>query len=366
MSAPLDPRSAARLVGRGSPLTPPNRFERQHHEPDPEAAPAPDDDSPGEARRVPTQFLPDATRSLIVANDSPDVGFRYSINPYRGCEHGCAYCYARPGHEYLGMNAGLDFETQILVKHEAPALLREDLNRPNWRGEVIAISGVTDCYQPAERRFRLTRGCLEVLSEAHQACGIVTKNSLMLRDLDLLVSLARRRLAHVYVSVTTLDAQLARSLEPRTSPPAKRLEAIARLAEASVPVGVMAAPIIPGLNDQELPAILAAARSAGAVGAGYTLLRLPLAVRPIFEDWLQRHRPLQARRILGRIRDTRGGRLNDSQFGRRMRGQGEYAATIAATFKAFARKLGLDRGLPELDTSQFRPPRSASGQQRLF
>jgi DNA repair photolyase len=294
------------------------------------------------------------------------VGFRYSVNPYRGCEHGCAYCYARPSHEWLGFNAGLDFESKVLVKHDAPALLRQALARPAWRGEPIAISGVTDCYQPAERRFRLTRGCLEVALEHCQAVSLVTKNALVLRDLDLLQPLAAKRLVHVYVSVTTLDPALAGNLEPRTSRPAARLEAVRRLAAGGVPVGVLVAPIIPAVNDSEIPAILQAAHEAGAQSAGSILLRLPLAVRPIFEDWLARNLPDRAERVLARIRDTRGGRLNDSQFGRRMQGQGEYAAGIAQTFRVFAQRLGLDGRLPPHDTTLFRRPEPADGQKRLF
>ncbi len=273
-------------VGRATGINPPNRFERVRVEDDWEQLDAADE--PPDERRVATQFLPNDTGRLITENDSPDVPFRYSINPYRGCEHGCAYCYARPGHEMLGMNAGLDFETRILVKFDAPQRLRAELAADGWRGEHIAISGVTDCYQPAERKFRLTRGCLEVLLEARQALGIITKNALVCRDLDLLADLAARNLAHVYVSVTTLDAELARRMEPRTATPEARLRAIRALADAGVPVGVMAAPVIPGLNDQELPAILERAREAGARSAGSLLVRLPLAVRPIFEEWLAR------------------------------------------------------------------------------
>lgn len=351
-------------IGRGSQLEPPNRFERMHLEADREHADPTESDGP--ARRLTTQFLPDRTRRIIVSNDSSDIPFRFSINPYRGCEHGCAYCYARPGHEYLGLNAGLDFESKILVKHDAAELLRAELAEPSWQGDMLAISGVTDCYQPAERRFRLTRGLLEVLLEARNALGLITKNALVARDLDLLAPLAELRLVHVYLSVTTLDAELARTLEPRTSPPQMRLQAIARLCQAGVPVGVMAAPIIPGLNDHELPAILTAAKEAGAQTAGYTLLRLPMAVGPIFTDWLARHRPLAAERVLNLIRSTHDGKLNASQFGRRMRGAGPYAEQIQQTFRVFAARLGLDQRLPPVDLARFRPPAPRSGQLRLF
>ncbi len=325
-----------------------------------------DDELLDDTRRVPTVFLPNATRSIITENDSPDIPFRYSINPYRGCEHGCAYCYARPGHETLGMNAGLDFETRILVKHDAVALLRDELANPRWSPETISISGVTDCYQPAEREFRITRGLLEVLLEAKNPVGIVTKNALVTRDLDILAPMASENLIHVFVSVTTLDQELARKMEPRTSNPRARLQAIRELSAAGVPVGVMVAPIIPGLNDREASAILQAAQEAGARAAGYVLLRLPYAVKAIFEDWLRRNCPLQAERVLTLIRETHGGKLNNSQWGERMRGDGPYAEMIAAAFKAFGAKLGLDKRLPPLDASKFQPPRPKSGQMNLF
>ncbi len=353
-----------RTVGRAAGMAPPNRFERVHSEFDyeqlAEAADLPD------VRRLHTQFLPDMSRSLITKNDSPDVPFRYSINPYRGCEHGCAYCYARPGHELLGMNAGLDFETKILVKYEAPELLRAEFAHDGWQGELIAMSGVTDCYQPAEREFHLTRGCLEVMLDARQPVGIVTKNALVTRDLDLLAPLACENLTHVYISVTTLDADLARTMEPRTATPEARLRAIRELSAAGVPVGVMVAPIIPGINDSEVPAILQAARAAGAQTAGYMLVRLPLAVRPVFEEWLMRNYPDRAERVFSLIRLTRQGRMNDAQFGTRMRGQGNYAAGVARTFAVFKSKFGLDRELPPLDSSKFIPPQPAQGQMRLF
>jgi len=275
------------VVGRAAQAAPPNRFVKIHVESDFEQL-ADDDELLAEERRVPTEFLVDQSQSLITSNDSPDVPFRYSANPYRGCEHGCAYCYARPGHEYLGFDAGLDFETRIMVKQRAPELLREELAKPAWRGEFIALSGVTDCYQPAERHFRLTRGLLEVMLEARQASGIITKNALVARDIDLLEQLSKLRLAEVNFSLTSLDAELQRTLEPRTSNPQAKLAAMKKLSAAGVPVRVMVAPVIPGLTDHEMPRILEAAAEAGATSAGYTLLRLPLAVRPIFLDWLGR------------------------------------------------------------------------------
>lgn len=354
-----------RIVGRGTPLQTPNRFEATRRESDFEQL-AEDDDLLAARRRVPTQFLPDDSRSILSHNDSPDVGFSWSINPYRGCEHGCAYCYARPYHEQLGLSAGLDFETRIMVKHQAPALLRAELGRPNWKAETISISGVTDCYQPIERELRLTRGCLEVMAEAWQPAGIITKNALVVRDIDLLARMAAQNTVQVNISLTSLDQSLARELEPRTSSPAARLRAIRELTAAGVPVRVLVAPLIPGLNDEEAPAILEAAREAGAGSASYVLLRLPLAVEPIFRAWLDEHRPLAKPRVEALLRETRAGKLNDSQFGRRMRGQGTYADQIAAMFKIFKKKHGLDQPLPAMDASQFRPPREPSGQLRLF
>ena len=360
------------FVGRGSQVRPANRFERVRREASESHEDAFGDDSAAavatggdERRRLPTQFFADESQSILAANDSPDVGFRWSVNPYRGCEHGCAYCYARPTHEYLGFDSGLDFETRIMVKQRAPELLRAALARPGWRGELIAFSGVTDCYQPAEREYRLTRGCLQVCAESRQCLTIVTKNALVTRDIDVLAPLAAARVADVNISLTTLDADLARRLEPRTSPPAKRLEAIRQLSAAGIAVRALLAPIIPGLNDEEIPAILTAARDAGASAASYVLLRLPHGVRPIFLDWLQRHVPDKRPRIEARIRDTRGGNLTDSQFGRRHRGQGFYADHIAATFRVFSQKLRLDLGMPPLDESQFTRP-NTSGQLRLF
>jgi DNA repair photolyase len=351
--------------GRGSQLNPPNRFGGPHHEVELEQVQH-DEDYLESLRNRPTEYIPDRSRSIVSENDSPDVGFRFSINPYRGCSHGCSYCYARPYHEYLGFNAALDFETKILVKEAAPELFREFLARDGWEPEPIALSGVTDCYQPAERQFRLTRGCLEVAAEARQPMGIVTKNALLLRDLDVLRQMTANRLVHVHVSVTTLDAGVARVMEPRTSTPAARLRAITALADAGVPVGVMVAPVIPGLNDSEIPRILTAVRDAGAQTAGYVFLRLPLTVAPVFREWLQRTYPDRLERIEGRIRDARGGKLNDADFGSRMTGTGEIAEQIGKVFRLFARKLGLDGRLPPYDCGSFRPPRNRNGQAMLF
>lgn len=353
------------IAGRAAQQHPPNRYLPTHVEQTFDDL-AHDDELLADGRKVPTKFLADASQSIITENNSPDVPFRWSINAYRGCEHGCAYCYARPTHEVFGLSAGLDFETRILVKHDAPALLRKELARPSWQGESITMSGVTDCYQPAERRFCLTRGLLEVMNEANQPTGIITKNGLVTRDLDLLAAMARRQLVHVFLSITTLDAELARTMEPRTSPPAKKLAAVKALSEAGVPVGIMVAPVVPGLTDHEMPAILAAASEAGAQTAGYVLLRLPLTVVPVFQAWLAENFPDKRHKVESLIRSTRGGGLYQTKFGLRQRGDGEYADQIARNFKVFAHKFGFDGHLPELDSSQFRPPRPASGQLSLF
>ncbi len=367
MSATADPNSQwnAPVKGRGTGLAPQNRFVPIAVVPDFEHFEHDFDELLGD-RKVPTQFLVDASQSIISENSSPDVPFRFSLNPYRGCEHGCAYCYARPYHEYLGLNAGVDFESKILVKEQAPRLFREFLCRKTWKPELITFSGVTDCYQPAERRFRLTRGCLEVAWEARQPIGLITKNALIVRDLDLLRQMAAENLVEASISLTTLNRELARELEPRTSSPEARLKAIEQLTAAGVPVRVMTAPVIPGLNDSELPALLAAAAKAGAKSAGYVLLRLPLAVEPVFRDWIARFRPSHAPRIETLIRQTRDGAWNQSHFGSRMRGTGELADQIAKTFRVFSRKNGLEAKPPTLDYTKFRPPRDARGQLRLF
>jgi DNA repair photolyase len=312
---------------RGSHINPANRFEAVHREDDLEHCEG-DAEFLSDANRPAIEYLPDASQTVVSENHSPDIPFRYSVNPYRGCAHGCSYCYARPTHEYLGLNAGLDFETKILVKHDAPALLRAFLARPSWQPEPITFSGVTDCYQPAEREFRLTRQCLEVAWEARQPFGIITKNALVARDLDILGPMAEARLVHVFLSVTTLDPELGRIMEPRTSAPAARLRAVRALTAAGVPTGVMVAPVIPGLNDSEIPSLLAAAAEAGAQTAGYVMLRLPLTVRPVFLEWLERARPDSRARIENAIRSVRDGKLNSSQFGARLSGTGLLAEQI--------------------------------------
>ena len=338
--------------GRGTAENPPNRFERLAYLPILESA----DDENG---AVQTQYLKDASRSLITFNDSPDVGFDASINPYRGCEHGCIYCYARPYHEYLGFSAGLDFETKILVKEDAPELLRAELASPKWQPKVVAISGVTDAYQPIERKLQLTRRCLEVLAEFRNPVVIVTKNQLVTRDIDVLKELASFSAAAVCVSVTTLDAELARVMEPRTSTPTNRLEAIHSLAEAGVPVRVLVAPIIPGLTDHEIPSIIQAAAEAGARHAGYVVVRLPHGVGELFEGWLEEHFPDRKKKVLNRIREMRGGKLNDPNFGSRMKGEGVFAEQIESMFKLACRRAGMEFGAHELSTSAFRRPSGA-------
>ena len=353
------------LRGRGAVANPGNRFDGLDYLPDGEALQAQAD--AGEApERPPTELLADHSRSIITRNDSPDVAFDASLNPYRGCEHGCAYCFARPTHEYLGMSAGLDFETRILVKEHAAELLRGELARPGWRPQALGLSGVTDPYQPIERRLRLTRGCLEVLCEARNPVYLITKNYLVTRDADLLGELARQRLAAVCMSLPTVDPALSRVLEPRATQPARRLEAIAKLAAAGIPVVVLVAPVIPGLTDHEIPAVIAAARRAGATHAGYVTLRLPLTVAPLFSAWLEEHRPNQARKVLQRVRDLRGGALNEASFGRRMRGAGPFAELIEQLFAGACRRHGLNHERLALRTDLFRRPRADAAQLALF
>lgn len=348
MSAPpLNPSGA--IAGRGANNNPPNRFEPLQLIPDP--------DCPPEERPHPrTQFMEDSSESLLTKNDSPDVGFTYGLNAYRGCEHGCSYCFARPYHEYLGFSSGLDFETKIMVKLRAPELLRRELSSPRWQPQPIAMSGATDCYQPAERHFRLTRGCLEVCADLRHPIMIITKNALVTRDRDLLADLARDRCVAVHLSVTSLDPELAGRLEPRASRPAARLRAIRELTEAGIPVSVLIAPVIPGLNDHEIPAILDAVATAGARSASYVLLRLPHAVKDVFTQWLDDHEPGKKARVLDRLRALRGGKLYESTWGSRMRGEGIFADQIRDLFQVAARRAGLDRARLELSTDHFRRP----------
>jgi DNA repair photolyase len=347
---------------RGAPENLPNRFEKIHLEPDADWNPDEDDDGRPPGPR--TQFLRDHSASIITFNDSPDIGFRAGVNPYRGCEHGCIYCYARPTHEYLGFSAGLDFESKIMVKLDAPELLRKELSSPKWSPQVIFMSGVTDCYQPVERKLKLTRGCLEVLAEFRNPVALVTKIFLITRDLDLLAELAQHQCVSVGISITTLDTDLRKILEPRTSPPQARLNAIKKLSEAGIPVGVAVAPIIPGLTDYEMPAILKAAAAAGASYAWFTVVRLPHAVAPLFEKWLETHFPERKEKVLNRIKAMRGGKIYDSKWGERFSGNGIFADQIAQMFDVARRKAGIANPEFELSTAAFR--RAGGTQLSLF
>jgi DNA repair photolyase len=351
------PPPSPAIHGRGASWSPANRFEKLHLDlGDPDVVqidPTEDEERP----RRDTQFFRDGTRTIIAKNDSPDVGFETSVNPYRGCEHGCIYCFARPTHEYLGFSAGLDFESKIMVKSDAPKLLETELSSPKWKPQVIVMSGVTDPYQPIERKLRITRGCLEVLAKFRNPVAIITKNRLVTRDADLLGELARYGAAAVNVSVTSLDPSMQRVLEPRTSSPAARLEAVATLRAAGIPVGVMVAPIIPGLTDHEVPKIVEACARAGAQFAAYTIVRLPWAIAPMFEHWLDEHFPAKKEKVLQRIRDIRGGtKLNDARWGTRTKGEGIYAEQIRSMFEISCRRAGIGPRR-DLSTAAFRPPR---------
>ena len=313
-----------------------------------------------------TQIIEEQVRSILADNDSPDVGFDLSVNPYRGCEHGCIYCYARPTHSYLNLSPGIDFETRIVAKTNAAERLREALARRGYRPKMLNLGSVTDAYQPAERRLRITRGVIEVLAEARHAFSVITKASLIERDLDLIAPMAASRLAAVYVSITTLDTALARVMEPRAAAPQRRLQTIERLTRAGVPVGVSVSPVIPFLNEPELEQVLEAARSSGASRAFSIVLRLPWEVNPLFQQWLQQHFPERAQRIMARVRDMRDGRDNDPRFGTRMHGQGVWASLLRQRFEKACVRLGLNRGRIELDLGAFRPPPAQAGQTSLF
>jgi DNA repair photolyase len=348
------PQSRAPIHGRGASWSPANRFEKLHIDVNDVDIAQIDQDEDGEQPRRETQFFRDDSKSIITRNNSPDVGFETSLNPYRGCEHGCIYCYARPTHEYLGLSAGLDFESKIMVKTDAPALLCAELESPRWKPQVLVMSGVTDPYQPIEKKLRITRGCLEVLAKFRNPVAIITKNRLVARDVDLLRELAGYSAAAVNISVTSLDSKLQRVLEPRTSAPEARLGAIRQLRAAGVPVGVMVAPVIPGLTDHEVPRILEACAGAGAQFAGYTIIRLPWAVAPLFEHWLEEHFPERKEKVLGRIRDLRGnGRLNNSRWHTRMTGDGIFAEQTASLFEVSCHRAGIGKR-PQLSVASFR------------
>jgi len=350
--------TAKPFIGRGAGFNPPNRFEELRVERPPDDI-AEYFELPDPEQKIPTRFYVDRSKTLLAKNDSPDLGFNYSLNPYRGCEHGCIYCYARPSHEYLGFSAGLDFETKIMVKLDAPKLLDETFRKPSWQPQTIVFSGNTDCYQPAERTLQLTRQCLEVFVRYRHPVSLITKNALIVRDLDLLKELAVRDLVLVIISITTLDQRLAKTMEPRTSAIVKRLEAVERLASHGIPVGVNVAPIIPGLTDSEIPAILAEASGRGALFAGFTIVRLSHGLKDLFQEWLRREFPEKAEKVLNRIRSVRGGKLSESEFGKRMSGEGEFAETIGQLFEIHCKRNGLNERRFDLSTREFlRPPQS--------
>jgi DNA repair photolyase len=348
--------------GRGATFDPANRFRREEREACDDGWTRDDEPAPPRATTVTIQ----PARTIIARNDSPDLPFDRSINPYQGCEHGCVYCYARPSHAYLDLSPGLDFETRLFAKPNAAELLRAELARPGYACAPIALGTNTDPYQPVEREWRITRSVLEVLAACEHPFTIVTKGALVDRDLDLIAPMAAKGMARVYLSITTLDRTLARTLEPRAAAPQRRLQALATLARAGVPTGVMIAPLIPQLNDRDLEAILEAAAQAGAKHAGWILLRLPREVAPLFRDWLDVHHPLRARHVMSLVQQMRGGRDYDAEFGTRQRGRGGLAELIARRFAIACRRFGLNEEQAPLDTSRFRPPRHATGQFELF
>lgn len=349
------------LKGRGSAANPDNRYQEHGREWL--------DDGWGSLEALPekveTTVEVDASRTVISYNDSPDVPFDRSINPYRGCEHGCVYCFARPTHAWLGLSPGLDFESRLFYKPEAAKLLRRELAKKNYRCAPIAVGINTDAYQPVEKRLGITRQCLEVLAEANHPLSIVTKSALIERDIDILAPMAEKGLASVAVSITTLDRELSRRLEPRAAAPQRRLETIRRLSEAGIPVFAFVAPLIPVLNDSELESLMQAAKEAGAKSAGYVMLRLPLEIGELFEQWLEQHEPLKAQHVMQRIRDLHGGKIYDAAFGERMRGSGHFAELINQRFHVAHKKLGFE-GMGELDCSRFVPPLAQEGQLSLF
>lgn len=358
--APVASAVVRHFKGRGALSNPEGRFESTTAERDIDWNPE-EDSSPK------TQFIKDATQSIIAYNSSPDVGFNASINAYRGCEHGCVYCFARPTHEYLGMSAGLDFESRIMVKENAPELLRKELSAKKWKPQFLAMSGVTDCYQPGERKFQITRRLLQVLAEFRNPVGIITKNFLVTRDIDILRELAQFNCVAVNVSITTLDPTLTPKLEPRASLPNARLEAVRILSEAGIPVGVLVAPVIPGITDHEMPRILEAAAKAGAKWAGYVALRLPYGVKDLVEQWVKQHFPDRADKVLNRIRSMRDGKLYDATWGERMRGNGIFADQMEQMFAVACRHAGIDQTFrPNLTTEHFRVPKKEESQLSLF
>jgi DNA repair photolyase len=348
--------------GRGAQSNPSGRYESAARETFDDGWTL-DDPAP---TQITTSLAVERARKIITRNDSPDIGFNASINPYRGCEHGCIYCYARPAHAYMGLSPGLDFESKLFFKPDAAKLLEAELSKPTYKPERIHIGGNTDPYQPVERKLKITRGLLQVLDRFNHPFSVITKSNLIVRDLDIVGPMAQRKLASAFVSVTTLDRSLARAMEPRAATPAKRLEAIARLADAGVPVGVGFAPVIPGLNDHELEAVLEAGAKAGATAAMFVTLRLPLEIKDLFREWLAEARPDRASRVMSLIRQTRGGADYDARWGSRMVGSGPVAALISARFAAATRKYGLNKTDRPADLSQFRVPPKAGDQMSLF
>lgn len=330
-----------RPLGRSTHLTPPNRFEKTHIEID------------ENNRRMQTKFFRDNSQNILTENNSPDIDFRYSLNPYRGCEHGCIYCYARPTHEYLGFSAGLDFETKIVIKHNAAQLLEKTFQKHSWKPQTIALSGNTDCYQPVERKLKLTQECLRIFLGFQNPVSIITKNHLVMRDVDILSKLAAMDLVSVTVSVTTLLPELATAMEPRASGPNKRLETIEYLSRKGIPVGVNVAPIIPGLNEEEIPSILRAASERGAKWASYVLLRLPGSTKPLFLDWLNRSMPNRSSKVVHAIKNLRKGQLSDPQFGSRMEGIGKRAKLLQKYFQIASKACGLSNSYYKLSNHQF-------------
>ena len=349
------PRKRNGFKGRGVSHNPKNRFEETEREKDME------EDSPP---RPSTEWIPDLSRTVITYNRSPDIPFTASLNPYRGCEHGCAYCYARPTHEYLGYSSGLDFETKILVKTKAPELLERELASPTWKPQTLVMSGVTDPYQPVEKRLRLTRRCLEILVHFRNPVAIITKNHMVTRDRDLLADLAAQQAAMVFLSLHSLDSKLVNKLEPRASAPGKRLQAVKALRDAGIPCSILIAPVIPGLNDREIPRVVEAAKEVGASSVHYVLLRLPYANKTIFDRWLSDHYPLRRKKILKRLSQLRGGKLNDPRFFERMRGRGPYADLIRQQFQISCRRFSMSLVSPSLSASRFQ--RQSHGQMRFF
>jgi len=355
--------STAPLKGRGATFNPQNRFRRDQREPVDDgwhdaAADAGEDDAPP---RVKTVVRIQQARTIIARNESPDIPFNQSINPYQGCEHGCIYCYARPSHAYLDLSPGIDFETKLFAKPNAAALLREELSRPGYVCDPIALGTNTDPYQPIEREWKVTRGVIEVLASCDHPLTLTTKGACVVRDIDLLAAMAKKNLVRVFISIAMLDRDLARTLDPRAAAPQRRLEIVSALATAGIPVGVNVAPVIPQLTDKDMESILEAAASAGATHANYILLRLPREVAPLFRAWLDAHYPLRAAHVMSIVQNIRGGRDNDPRFGSRMHGQGQYAELIRGRFGLACKRLGLNaNSRTPLDTTLFRPPRSSS------